>query len=97
MGVAGRGRRYAENCRALIDGMTRLGFEPMLSHNLQAPIIVTFRTPADPNYDFEKRRKELERKAKKEAKRQRKRENTARSHEEPETPASDNAPAAPPE
>jgi 2-aminoethylphosphonate-pyruvate transaminase len=34
--------------------MTKLGFEPMLSHNLQAPIIVTFRTPADPNYDFEK-------------------------------------------
>lgn len=53
-GVEGRGRRYAENCRVLIDGMTKLGFEPMLSHNLQAPIIVTFRTPADPNYDFEK-------------------------------------------
>ena len=34
--------------------MTKLGFEPMLSHNLQAPIIVTFCTPADPNYDFEK-------------------------------------------
>jgi 2-aminoethylphosphonate-pyruvate transaminase len=53
-GVQGRGRRYAENCRVLLDGMTKLGFEPMLSHNLQAPIIVTFRTPADPNYDFEK-------------------------------------------
>jgi 2-aminoethylphosphonate-pyruvate transaminase len=53
-GVAGRGRRYAENCRVLIDGMTSLGFEPMLSHNLQAPIIVTFRTPVDPNYEFEK-------------------------------------------
>jgi 2-aminoethylphosphonate-pyruvate transaminase len=53
-GVAGRGRRYAENCKVLLDGMTKLGFEPMLSHNLQAPIIVTFRTPADPNYGFEK-------------------------------------------
>jgi len=53
-GVAGRGRRYADNCKVLIDGMTKLGFEPMLSHNLQAPIIVTFRTPADPNYEFEK-------------------------------------------
>jgi 2-aminoethylphosphonate-pyruvate transaminase len=53
-GVAGRGRRYAENCKVLLDGMTKLGFEPMLSHNLQAPIIVTFRTPADPNYEFEK-------------------------------------------
>jgi 2-aminoethylphosphonate-pyruvate transaminase len=53
-GVAGRGRRYGENCKVLLEGMTKLGFEPMLSHNLQAPIIVTFRTPADPNYDFEK-------------------------------------------
>lgn len=53
-GVPGRGRRYAENCKVLLDGMTKLGFESMLSHNLQAPIIVTFRTPADPNYDFEK-------------------------------------------
>ena len=53
-GVQGRGRRYAENCKVLLDGMTKLGFEPMLSHNLQAPIIVTFRTPADPNYEFEK-------------------------------------------
>lgn len=53
-GVEGRGRRYAENCRVLVDGMTALGFEPLLSHNLQAPIIVTFRTPADPNYEFER-------------------------------------------
>jgi 2-aminoethylphosphonate-pyruvate transaminase len=53
-GVQGRGRRYAENCKVLLDGMTKLGFEPMLSHNLQAPIIVTFRMPADPNYEFEK-------------------------------------------
>ena len=53
-GVAGRGRRYAENCKVLLDGMTKLGFEPMLTHNLQAPIIVTFRTPADLNYDFKK-------------------------------------------
>jgi 2-aminoethylphosphonate-pyruvate transaminase len=52
-GVEGRGRRYAENCKVLIEGMTKLGFEPMLSHNLQAPIIVTFRTPVDPKYDFE--------------------------------------------
>ncbi len=53
-GVEGRGRRYAENCRVLVNGMTALGFEPLLSHNLQAPIIVTFRTPADPNYEFER-------------------------------------------
>ena len=29
-GVAGRGKRYAENCRVLIDGMRALGFEPLL-------------------------------------------------------------------
>ena len=53
-GVEGRGRRYTENCRVLIDGMVALGFEPLLSHNLQAPIIVTFHTPGDANYDFER-------------------------------------------
>lgn len=52
-GVAGRGARYAANCRALIDGMRRLGFRPLLSDNLQAPIIVTFHMPADPKFDFE--------------------------------------------
>ena len=51
-GVAGRHARYSENCRILIDGMRALGFEPLLSHNLQAPIIVTFRMPADPRFDF---------------------------------------------
>ena len=30
-----------------------LGFEPLLSHNLQAPIIVTFRMPADPKFRFQ--------------------------------------------
>ncbi len=52
-GVAGRHKRYAANCRLLIDGMTELGFQTLLSHNLQAPIIVTFRMPADPAFDFE--------------------------------------------
>ena len=52
-GQPGRYRRYAENCRILIDGMEQLGFKPLLSADLQAPIIVTFLTPADPNYNFE--------------------------------------------
>jgi 2-aminoethylphosphonate-pyruvate transaminase len=52
-GQPGRGKRYAENCRVLIDGMRALGFEPLLSDNLQAPIIVTFRMPADPNFRFQ--------------------------------------------
>lgn len=52
-GVPGRGGRYRENCRVLIDGMRGMGFEPLLSDNLQAPIIVTFHMPADPKFDFE--------------------------------------------
>ena len=53
-GVAGRGARYAENCRILVDGMRALGFETLLSDELQAPIIITFRMPADRAFDFER-------------------------------------------
>ncbi len=52
-GVEGRGGRYSENCRALIAGMKKMGFAPLLSDNLQAPIIVTFHMPADDAFDFE--------------------------------------------
>jgi len=52
-GVAGRHKRYSENCRILIKGMCALGFAPLLSDNLQAPIIVTFKMPADPAFDFQ--------------------------------------------
>ena len=53
-GVAGRGRRYADNCRVLIDGMRALGFETLLPDELQAPIIVTFRMPSDPAFAFQR-------------------------------------------
>jgi 2-aminoethylphosphonate-pyruvate transaminase len=52
-GVKGRGGRYAENCRVLIAGMKELGFEPLLDEKLQAPIIVTFRMPADKAFAFQ--------------------------------------------
>lgn len=52
-GVAGRNARYAANCRILVDGMRALGFETLLPDHLQAPIIVTFRMPADPKFKFE--------------------------------------------
>ncbi|HFD15036.1 MAG TPA: 2-aminoethylphosphonate--pyruvate transaminase [Rhodospirillales bacterium] len=52
-GVEGRGRRYRENCRILVEGMRALGFETLLPDALQAPIIVTFRMPADPAFRFE--------------------------------------------
>lgn len=51
-GVEGRGGRYRENCRLLVAGMRALGFETLLPDELQAPIIVTFRMPADPAFDF---------------------------------------------
>ena len=51
-GVEGRGARYRRNCRVLVEGMRKLGFETLLPDALQAPIIVTFHTPADPAYDF---------------------------------------------
>jgi len=52
-GVEGRFKRYSENGRILIDGMRALGFKTLLSDNLQAPIIITFEMPADPNFVFE--------------------------------------------
>jgi 2-aminoethylphosphonate-pyruvate transaminase len=53
-GVAGRGGRYRNNCRVLVDGMKALGFELLLKADLQAPIIVTFRMPAHPGFVFER-------------------------------------------
>jgi 2-aminoethylphosphonate-pyruvate transaminase len=52
-GQKGRGGRYAENCRVLVGGMKSLGFETLLPERLQAPIIVTFRMPTDPNFKFQ--------------------------------------------
>jgi 2-aminoethylphosphonate-pyruvate transaminase len=50
--IAGRGARYAENHRIMVEGMRELGFETLLPDALQAPIIVTFHTPADANFKF---------------------------------------------
>ncbi len=52
-GVEGRGRRYRANGRALVDGMREMGFRTLLPDHLQAPIIVTFHTPADQRFVFE--------------------------------------------
>lgn len=51
-GVSGRNARYANNCRILVQGMRAMGFKTLLADDLQAPIIVTFHTPADPKFDF---------------------------------------------
>ena len=52
-GVAGRGRRYRENAKVLIDGMRAMGFRTLLGEKLQAPIIVTFHMPSDPRFVFQ--------------------------------------------
>jgi 2-aminoethylphosphonate-pyruvate transaminase len=52
-GIAGRFARYWENCRTLVKGMRRLGFQTLLDDAVQAPIIVTFRMPADPAFRFD--------------------------------------------
>src|SRR5690606_35072862 len=51
-GVAGRGGRYRGNLEVLVAGMRELGFVPLLPEQLQAPIIVTFRMPVDPAFEF---------------------------------------------
>ena len=52
-GAEGRHVRYAANCKILIDGMRALGFETLLADTLQAPIIVTFKMPADKAFNFQ--------------------------------------------
>ncbi len=52
-GQAARGARYRRNCDTLVAGMTRLGFRLFLEPRHQAPVIVTFHAPGDPNYRFQ--------------------------------------------
>ncbi|MDP1837815.1 MAG: 2-aminoethylphosphonate--pyruvate transaminase [Reyranella sp.] len=53
-GVAGRGKRYRDNAKVLIDGMRAMGFQTLLPNDLQAPIIVTFHMPTDPKFVFQR-------------------------------------------
>ena len=52
-GVAGRHERYKNNCKIICDGMKEIGFEQLLPDELQAPIIITFKQPNDPNFNFQ--------------------------------------------
>jgi 2-aminoethylphosphonate-pyruvate transaminase len=52
-GTEGRFTRYSKNCKIIVDGMREMGFETLLPDDLQAPIIITFRTPADAAFKFE--------------------------------------------
>lgn len=51
-GQPARLTRYTNNYRTLVDGMAAIGFKPFLRPEIQAPIIVTFRAPADSRYQF---------------------------------------------
>ncbi len=51
-GVEGRGGRYRANCDLLVSGMRKMGFKTLLPDELQAPIIVTFHMPLNPEFDF---------------------------------------------
>lgn len=53
-GVAGRGKRYRDNAKVLIDGMRAMGFRTLLGDRLQAPIIITFHMPTDPKFVFQR-------------------------------------------
>ncbi len=53
-GIKARYKRYKNNCKIICDGMKELGFEQLLSDELQAPIIITFKQPQDSNFNFKK-------------------------------------------
>jgi 2-aminoethylphosphonate-pyruvate transaminase len=52
-GVEARGNRYARNAQVLVKGMRDMGFSTLLGDNEAGPIIQTFLTPRDSNFDFE--------------------------------------------
>lgn len=51
-GASGRAERYHTRHQQVIDGMTRLGYEPYIDAALRSHIITTFRYP-DPAFSFE--------------------------------------------
>jgi 2-aminoethylphosphonate-pyruvate transaminase len=51
-GVDGRAARYSANHKALMDGMTALGFDAYLAPGHQSHIITSFRFPAHPRFEF---------------------------------------------
>ena len=52
-GVTARHARYRRNCDILIQGMRARGFTSYIEPALQAPVIVTFRIPRGPWFDFQ--------------------------------------------
>jgi 2-aminoethylphosphonate-pyruvate transaminase len=53
-GQPARLARYTENMRTLYDGVRSLGLTPCLKPDVQGPIIVNVRAPADPAWDLQR-------------------------------------------
>ncbi len=53
-GVGARYLRYVENQRRLVEGMTGLGFVPLLAPEHRSPIITAFCSPDHPDYRFDR-------------------------------------------
>ncbi|OOG65213.1 2-aminoethylphosphonate--pyruvate transaminase [Ensifer sp. M14] len=53
-GVAARGARYTRNRDVMVAGMREAGFETLLADRWLSPIIVTFFSPADPAFAFDR-------------------------------------------
>lgn len=51
-GNAARLARYRDNHAALAEAMEGQGFVPLMDRALQAPIVISYREPADPRFDF---------------------------------------------
>ncbi|MBO6825766.1 MAG: 2-aminoethylphosphonate--pyruvate transaminase [Sneathiella sp.] len=51
-GVEGRLKRYSQNRDVLVNGMEKMGFVPLLDKMWLSPIITTFFSPNDENFDF---------------------------------------------
>lgn len=53
-GITARHERYCHNHRLLVEGMTELGFTPLLPAQWQSPVITAFHSPTHPAYEFRK-------------------------------------------
>ena len=51
-GIEKRHARYCKNHEVLLNGMISLGFKPLLPEKYQSPIITSFLSPSNPDYDF---------------------------------------------
>ncbi|MBQ4837474.1 2-aminoethylphosphonate--pyruvate transaminase [Pseudoalteromonas luteoviolacea] len=53
-GVSARQARYTQNQQLLCHGMQELGFKALLPTDMHSPIITSFYSPAEPEYDFKR-------------------------------------------